>query len=96
MIALRLRSTIAGGPDLRGEHPIILEAADERVRARAGALGIASTSGTHADGTWIEFLDPDGIALRVVHSVAGPRGFLGVRRAGDDWDFYETPRLSLD
>jgi catechol 2,3-dioxygenase-like lactoylglutathione lyase family enzyme len=100
MIALRLRSTIAGVPDLRGEHPIILEAADaaaaERVRARARALGIPATSGTHADGTWIEFLDPDGIALRVVHSAAGPQGFLGVRRTGDGWDFYETPRLSLD
>jgi catechol 2,3-dioxygenase-like lactoylglutathione lyase family enzyme len=95
LVALRLRSTIAGGPDLRGEHPIIVEAADEaaaeRIRARARSLGITSTGGTHADGTWLEFLDPDGIAVRVVHSPAGPRGFLGVDPTG----FYDTPRLTL-
>jgi catechol 2,3-dioxygenase-like lactoylglutathione lyase family enzyme len=100
MIALRLRSTIAGEPDLSGEHPIILEAADAaaaaRVRARAEALGVPSTGGRHADGTWLEFLDPDGIALRIVHSAAGPHAFLGVRRtAPDGWEFYETPRLRL-
>lgn len=95
LIALRLRSTAAGDPDLRGEHPIILEATDaaaaERVRARAESLGISSTGGTHADGTWLEFLDPDGIALRIVHSAIGPRGFLGVGDGG----FYDTPRLAL-
>ena len=95
MVALRLRSTVAGRADLRGEHPIIVEATDadaaERIRARAEALGIPSTGGTHADATWLEFLDPDGIALRVVHSAAGPRGFLGV--AGDG--FYDAPRLAL-
>lgn len=95
MIALRLRSTIAGAPDLRGEHPIILEATDEaaaeRLRARAGELGVAVTGGVHADGTWLEFLDPDGIALRVVHTAAGPSGFLGVGADG----FYDAPRLAL-
>jgi catechol 2,3-dioxygenase-like lactoylglutathione lyase family enzyme len=95
LIALRLRATIPGSPDLRGEHPIVLEALDgaaaERLRAHAEALGIAVTGGTHADGTWLEFLDPDGIALRVLHSASGPAGFLGVDRDG----FYDTPRLSL-
>jgi catechol 2,3-dioxygenase-like lactoylglutathione lyase family enzyme len=95
MIALRLRSTVPGEPDLRGEHPIILEAADPaaaaRLRARAEALGIPVTSGEHKDGTWLEFPDPDGIALRVIHSAAGPRGFLGVGADG----FYDTPRLAL-
>jgi hypothetical protein len=58
-------------------------------------LGIPSTSGQHADGHWIEFIDPDGIALRVIHSAAGPRTFLGVRSVGTDgWEMYETPRLT--
>ena len=61
LIALRLRSTTAGRADLRGEHPIILEAADAaaaaRVRARAEALGIPVTSGRHAAGSWMELLD---------------------------------------
>ena len=95
LIALRLRAAIPGSPDLRGEHPIVLEAIDEtaaeRLRAHAEALGIPATGGTHADGTWLEFLDPDGIALRVVHSAGGPAGFLGVDRDG----FYDTPRLAL-
>jgi catechol 2,3-dioxygenase-like lactoylglutathione lyase family enzyme len=95
MIALRLRSTVTGEPDLRGEHPIVLEAADPaaaaRIRARAEALGIPVTSGEHLDGTWLEFPDPDGIALRVIHSAAGPRGFLGVGTDG----VYDTPRLAL-
>jgi len=97
LIALRLRSTVAGRPDMRGEHPVILEAASpaaaERVRARAESLGIPSTGGTHADATWLEFLDPDGIAVRVAHSATGPRGFFGVDLS--DGELYETPRLVL-
>ncbi|MPZ79184.1 MAG: hypothetical protein GEV28_01795 [Actinophytocola sp.] len=96
LIGLRLRATMPGEPDLRGEHPIIVEAADAaaaaRVRARAEASGIPSTGGTHADGTWLEFLDPDGIAVRVIHDAAGPRTFLGVLPGGR---FYDTPRLAL-
>jgi catechol 2,3-dioxygenase-like lactoylglutathione lyase family enzyme len=100
MLGLRLRSSTAGAADLRGEHPLILEAVDpaaaELVRARASALGIASTSGTHADGSWIEFLDPDRIALRIVHSAAGPRGFLGVRFTADgSAAFYDAPLLAV-
>lgn len=100
LIALRLRSATAGRADLRGEHPIILEAADAaaagRVRARAEALGIPVTGGRHADGSWMEFLDPDGIALRVVYDAAGPRSFLGVRFGEDGrQDFYETPLLPM-
>jgi catechol 2,3-dioxygenase-like lactoylglutathione lyase family enzyme len=100
LIALRLRSTTAAPADLRGEHPVILEAAAaaaaERVRARAAALGIRSTSGVHRDGSWTEYLDPDGIAVRVVHSAGGPRGFLGVEfRAGEEPLFYDVPRLAL-
>ncbi|MEX5720254.1 VOC family protein [Geodermatophilus maliterrae] len=100
VIALRLRSTTAGRADLRGEHPVIVEAVDAaaagRVRARADALGIAWTSGRHADGTWTEFLDPDGIALRVVHDAAGPQTFLGVRAtAAGDPELYTEPRLAL-
>jgi catechol 2,3-dioxygenase-like lactoylglutathione lyase family enzyme len=100
MIALRLRSTIPGEPDLRGEHPVIVQAADaaaaERIRARAETLGIPSTGGIHADGTWLEFLDPDGIALRVVHSAAGPQSFLGVRTTADGgWAHYAEPVLTL-
>src|SRR3712207_4691710 len=48
MIALRLRSTTQGRADLRGEHPVILEARDAaaaaRVRDRATGLGIPHTS----------------------------------------------------
>jgi catechol 2,3-dioxygenase-like lactoylglutathione lyase family enzyme len=99
MIALRLRSTTQGRADLRGEHPIILEARDaaaaERVRGRATALGIPHTSGTHADGTWTEFVDPDGICLRLVHDATGPLRFLGVRFTDSGPAFYDEPRLSL-
>jgi|SRR5689334_4450047 catechol 2,3-dioxygenase-like lactoylglutathione lyase family enzyme len=100
LIALRLRSTTAAPADLRGEHPVILEAAGaeaaERVRARAAAHGIRSTSGVHRDGSWTEYVDPDGIAVRVVHSAAGPRGFLGVEfRAGEEPAFYDAPRIEL-
>jgi catechol 2,3-dioxygenase-like lactoylglutathione lyase family enzyme len=99
MIALRLRSTTRGGADLSGEHPIILEARDavaaERIRSRASTLGIPHTSGTHADGTWTEFVDPDGICLRVVHDAAGPQRFVGVRSTEAHTSFYEQPRLTL-
>ena len=100
MVALRLRSTTAGRADLRGEHPVVVEAADAaaatRVRARADALGIPWTSGRHADGTWTEFLDPDGMALRMVHDAAGPRTFLGVRAtAAGDPELYTEPLLAL-
>jgi catechol 2,3-dioxygenase-like lactoylglutathione lyase family enzyme len=100
LVALRLRSTTAGDADLRGEHPIVVEAADAaaaaRVRARAGALGIRWTEGRHADGSWTEFLDPDGIAVRMVHDATGPTSFLGVRwTTSDGVEFYEDPRLAL-
>jgi len=99
LIALRLRGDTAGDADLRGEHPVIIEAADaaaaERVRARAAARGVGSTSGVHADGAWIEFVDPDGIAVRIVHSPAGPRDFLGVQFVDSGVAFYDTPRLEV-
>jgi catechol 2,3-dioxygenase-like lactoylglutathione lyase family enzyme len=100
LIALRLRSTTQGNADLRGEHPIVLEARDadaaERIRSRATALGIPWTSGTHADGTWTQFTDPDGICLRVVHDAAGPQTFLGVSFGRDgSTRFYDTPQLVL-
>lgn len=101
LIALRRRDTLAGGEaDLRGEHPVVVEAdspeAAERIRDRATERGIPSTSGTHADGTWIEFLDPDGIAIRVVHSLTATESFLGVVFAADGTQtFYDAPRLDL-
>ncbi len=100
LIALRLRSTTAGDADLRGEHPVILEATDgaaaQRLRNRAHARGIQSTSGTHMDATWLEFVDPDGIAVRVVHSATGPTTFIGVDFTSDGAaTFYDTPRLRL-
>jgi catechol 2,3-dioxygenase-like lactoylglutathione lyase family enzyme len=99
MIALRRRDTTYGEADLRAEHPIIVEAADaaaaERVRARAAARGVASTSGVHADGTWIEFLDPDGIAIRVVYDASGPQSFLGVTWTKAGVACYDQPRLRL-
>jgi catechol 2,3-dioxygenase-like lactoylglutathione lyase family enzyme len=100
LIALRLRSTTAGDADLRGEHPVILEATDaaaaQRLRDRAYARGISSTSGTHMDGTWIEFVDPDGIAVRIIHSATGPTTFIGVDFTAEGAAaFYDTPRLRL-
>lgn len=100
LIALRLRSTTAGDADLRGEHPVILEANDaagaQRLRDRARARGINSTSGTHMDGTWIEFVDPDGIAVRIIHSASGPTTFMGVDFTAEGAAaFYDTPRLRL-
>jgi catechol 2,3-dioxygenase-like lactoylglutathione lyase family enzyme len=99
MIALRRRDATAERADLRGEHPIIVEAADEaaanRIRARAAALGVDSTSGEHADGSWIEFIDPDGIALRVIYNAGGPQHFIGVISTDAGLTFYETPRLQL-
>jgi len=99
LIALRLRSDTAGAADLQGEHPLVLEAADaksaNRIRDRATARGISSTSGTHADGSWIEFVDPDGIAIRIVHSAGGPQTFLGVHFAENSATFYDAPQLQL-
>jgi catechol 2,3-dioxygenase-like lactoylglutathione lyase family enzyme len=101
LIALRRRDTLTGGEaDLRGEHPVIVEAesaaAAERIRERASARGIPSTSGTHADGTWIEFLDPDGIAVRVVHTLTATESFLGVAFGRDgSQEFYQSPRLAV-
>jgi catechol 2,3-dioxygenase-like lactoylglutathione lyase family enzyme len=100
-IALRRRDTlVAGGADLRGEHPVIVEAespeAADHIRRQASRLGISSTSGTHADGTWIEFLDPDGIALRVVHSPTPTETFLGITFGPDGTQrFYHQPRLDV-
>ena len=99
MIALRRRDATVQRADLRGEHPIIVEAVDEaaanRIRTRAAALGVPSTSGEHADGAWIEFIDPDGIALRVIYNANGPQHFIGVMSTDDGLAFYETPRLQL-
>jgi catechol 2,3-dioxygenase-like lactoylglutathione lyase family enzyme len=100
-IALRRRDALAGGEaDLRGEHPVIVEAetpgAAERIRERPTRLGIPSTSGTHADGTWIEFLDPDGIALRVVHTPTPTESFLGVSFGPDGTqEFYREAKLDV-
>lgn len=100
-IALRRRDRLAGGEaDLRGEHPVIIEAEDpeaaERIREQATRLGIPSTSGTHADGTWIEFLDPDGIALRIVHTPTPTESFLGVTIGPDGQQvFYAEPKLEV-
>ncbi len=100
MLALRRRDTTRGKADLRGEHPVILQVADadaaQRVQARAWRLGIDSTSGVHADGSWTEFLDPDGIALRIVWDADGPEEFMGVEWGADgEPSFYPEPRLSL-
>jgi hypothetical protein len=79
----------------------VLEARDasaaQRIRDRATLLGVAWTSGTHADGSWTEFVDPDGICLRLVHDAAGQQSLLGVlfRRDGAP-EFYTRPRLQLD
>ena len=100
-IALRRRDTLAGvAADLRGEHPVILEAespeAAERIREQGTRLGIPSISGIHADGTWIEFLDPDGIALRVVHTPTPTESFLGVAFGPDrEQAFYDVPKLNV-
>ena len=99
MVALRRRDTTAGRADLRGEHPLIVEAVDEaaahRIQRRARARGIGSTSGEHADASWIEFLDPDGIALRVVYNAAGPQHFMGVAWTDAGPTFYFSPTLDL-
>jgi catechol 2,3-dioxygenase-like lactoylglutathione lyase family enzyme len=99
MIALRRRDATAERADLRGEHPIIVEAVDEaaaaRTRTRATTLGIASTSGEHPDGAWIEFIDPDGIALRVIYNANGPQEFTGVMSTDGGPILYDTPRLHL-
>ena len=99
MIALRLRTTTQGSPDLRGEHPIILEARDAdaaaRIRDRATRLGIPHTSGRHADGTWTEFVDPDGICLRILHDADGPQSFIGVHTtAAGEMNLYTAPASS--
>ncbi|MGZ4619507.1 MAG: VOC family protein [Frankiaceae bacterium] len=100
MVALRLRSTTTGDADLRGEHPLIVEATDadaaERIRSRADALGIPCTAGSHADGNWLEFIDPDGIALRVIYGASGQHSFFGVRFTEEgEQALYATPRLSV-
>jgi hypothetical protein len=79
---------------------VIVEAenpeAAERLRERAARLGVLSTSGTHADGTWIEFLDPDGIALWIVHTPTPTESFLGVTFGPDGQQaFYDEPKLDV-
>lgn len=60
----------------------------------AEVRGIARTSGVHADEHWTEYVDPDRIAVRIVHSTAGPTSFLGVDLAADSRAaFNDTPRL---
>ncbi|WP_155917881.1 hypothetical protein [Marmoricola sp. URHB0036] len=96
---------ICGKPAAQGRAPSRLRAstrtacspcAAEHIRDRAAARGIASTSGTHADGTWIEFLDPDGIAIRVIHSPTLADSFFGVVfGTGAEPEFYDVPRLDL-
>lgn len=59
------------------------------MRARSGWRGPA-----HADGTWTQFVDPDGMCLRIIHDAGGPQAFLGVHFGADGaTHFYETPRL---
>lgn len=100
MVALRLGSTTSGAADLRGEHPLIVEAADadaaERIRSRARTVGIPCTAGSHADGNWLEFIDPDGIVLRVIHGASGQHSFFGVQftERGEP-AFYADPRLGV-
>jgi len=49
-----------------------------------------------ADGTWIEFLDPDGIALRLVHTATPTASFLGVTFGPDGKQtFYAEPKLKV-
>jgi hypothetical protein len=79
---------------------VIIEAetpeAAELIRERATRRGVPSTSGTHADGTWIEFLDPDGIALRIVHTPTPTESFLGVTFGPDGQQaFYDEPKLEV-
>ena len=77
---------------IEAENP---EAA-ESVREQATRLGVPSTSGTHADGTWIEFLDPDGIALRIVHTPTPTESFLGVTFGPNGQQgFYDEPKLDV-
>jgi catechol 2,3-dioxygenase-like lactoylglutathione lyase family enzyme len=94
MITLRRRDTVAGRPDLRGEHPIIVVVPDrdalERTRDRLAAAGYGPTCGEHADAAWVEIVDPDGIATRFAVPHAEP-AFFGVEPNG----FYDTPRLPV-
>ena len=60
------------------------------------ALGIGWTRGGRPDGERTEFLDPDGIGLRMVHDATGPRSFVGLRRGPQGEPvLYETPRMPL-
>jgi catechol 2,3-dioxygenase-like lactoylglutathione lyase family enzyme len=94
IISLRLRETTEGHADLRGEHPIIVAVPDLHtlgaIRRRLAADGFAPTAGSHADASWVEVLDPDGIAVRLAVPTAKPH-FFGVTPDG----FYDAPRLTL-
>jgi catechol 2,3-dioxygenase-like lactoylglutathione lyase family enzyme len=99
-ISFRLRSTTAGQPDLRGEHPIVLRVRDrsalDRIHAHAAALGYAPTRGTHRDAAWVEVIDPDGIATRFACSSVESATFTGVHFDTDGASvFYHEPKLKL-
>ncbi|MDT3443898.1 VOC family protein [Pseudofrankia sp. BMG5.37] len=99
-ISFRLRSTTAGTADLRGEHPIILNVPDPdalaRIRAHAERLGYNPVAGEHADGTWVEVIDPDGISTRFIHGTGDWSRFTGVAfHPGGEATFYPSPRLIL-
>jgi catechol 2,3-dioxygenase-like lactoylglutathione lyase family enzyme len=100
-ISFRLRDTIPGRPDPRGEHPLALRVPDlaalDRLQARADALGLAPLRGRHGDGEWLRVVDPDGIVLVLI--VPAPdltRRFLGVRVAeGREDGYYDAPLLDV-
>jgi catechol 2,3-dioxygenase-like lactoylglutathione lyase family enzyme len=68
-LSLRLRASLDGPADLRGEHPIIWRVTDsaalERYRAHAAALGLTPTSRRHDDADLVAVVDPDGIEVLV-------------------------------
>jgi hypothetical protein len=100
LISLRLRETLPGDADLRGEHPVIVSVPDRgalgRIAGRAAALGYEPVTGEHGDAAWIEVRDPDGTCLRFAYVTGDPGRFTGVR-LGPDGSIteYTTPKLSL-
>jgi catechol 2,3-dioxygenase-like lactoylglutathione lyase family enzyme len=99
LIAFRLRSTTAGAPDLRGEHPVILSVpsreALSRIESHAALLGCDPKSGEHGDAAWVEVVDPDGICLRFAYPTNNSTQFTGVHFHRDGrTTFYDTPKLS--
>lgn len=97
---LRLRSTLPGDVDLRGEHPVIWRVADEQAldqfRAHAERLGLNPSSRRHDDANLVCVVDPDDHDVLVGYPVRPWTDFVGYEMTAIGYhQSHGRPRLQL-